>query len=167
MVTSTVASKLQYPEFSADNHYGGLLSAPAIPSASTPYTFFQSPSLMNISGRPITKAWSAFRSSLTAEERARAMLVIVHDELEKRLGQVRVRTTGTHGGHNGIRSCIEHLRGKNFVRVGVGISRPESRMARTVAAYVLGELRGEEREMVLMMSVPKVMRELEELARKQ
>ncbi|MBI5189705.1 MAG: aminoacyl-tRNA hydrolase [Nitrospirae bacterium] len=54
-------------------------------------------------------------------------LVVVFDDLDLELGRVRVRKSGGDGGHNGIKSIIEHLDTGNFVRVRLGIGRPEGR----------------------------------------
>ena len=43
-------------------------------------------------------------------------LIVIHDELDFEPGTVKIKTSGGHGGHNGLRSIIEHL-GKDFHRV--------------------------------------------------
>jgi len=50
-------------------------------------------------------------------------VIVIHDELDLPLGSVRVKIGGGHGGHNGLRSIIEHL-GPDFIRVRIGIGRP-------------------------------------------
>lgn len=67
---------------------------------------------MNISGKPIKSAWQAFLRELGQEEQHRALLVILHDELEKPLGQVKLKKTGSPAGHNGLISIIDHLKTK-------------------------------------------------------
>ena len=64
-------------------------------------------------------------------------LVVVHDDLDLPMGDVRVKVGGGAGGHNGLRSIIQHL-GADFVRVRVGIGRPPGGM--TVTDYVLGRM---------------------------
>lgn len=64
-------------------------------------------------------------------------LVVVHDDLDLPVGDVRVKVGGGAGGHNGLRSLIQHL-GNDFVRVRVGIGRPPPGM--TVTDYVLGRM---------------------------
>lgn len=119
---------------------------------------------MNISGKPVRSAWTRFLSTLTPEERSRALLVVLHDELEKELGKVKVKAKGSHGGHNGIRSCMEHLGGQEFWRIGVGIGRPESRERGEVSEWVLGRVTGREREVLERMSVPRVVSRLRDIA---
>ena len=64
-------------------------------------------------------------------------LVVVHDDLDLPVGDVRVKVGGGAGGHNGLRSLIQHL-GNDFIRVRVGIGRPPPGM--TVTDYVLGRM---------------------------
>ncbi len=52
-------------------------------------------------------------------------LIVVYDDLDLSLGQVRVRLGGSSGGHHGIDSVIRELGDSGFVRVRVGIGRPE------------------------------------------
>ena len=61
-------------------------------------------------------------------------ILVVHDELEKRFGSLTITEGGGARGHNGLRSLIEHM-GSNFVRLRVGIGRPERR--EIVPNYVL------------------------------
>ncbi|KAJ8114067.1 hypothetical protein OPT61_g3968 [Boeremia exigua] len=112
------------------------------------WTFWQSLSLMNVSGVGVKKAYAAWlaelrrRTSPTQEGR----LVIVHDELESALGKVTMRESGASArGHNGLKSCQQQLSGVKWWRVGVGIGRPESRDPNVVSRYVLGKMRPEER----------------------
>ena len=71
-------------------------------------------------------------------------LIVVHDELDLPLGSVRVKIGGGHGGHNGLRSIIEHLGSPDFVRVRIGIGRPAAGM--DAADYVLSPFLAEEKK---------------------
>jgi PTH1 family peptidyl-tRNA hydrolase len=71
-------------------------------------------------------------------------LIVIHDELDLPLGSVRVKIGGGHGGHNGLRSIIEHLGSPDFVRVRIGIGRPAPGMES--ADYVLSPFLTEERK---------------------
>ena len=71
-------------------------------------------------------------------------LIVLHDELDLAAGVVRVKIGGGHGGHNGLRSIIEHLGTADFVRVRIGIGRPVPGM--DTADYVLSPFFAEERE---------------------
>ncbi len=51
-------------------------------------------------------------------------LLVIYDDLDLPVGQVRVRSLGGHGGHNGMRSIIEALGKQTFPRLRIGIGRP-------------------------------------------
>jgi peptidyl-tRNA hydrolase, PTH1 family len=63
-----------------------------------------------------------------------ANILIIYDELDLPFGTVRLREKGGAGGHNGMKSIINHL-GNEFPRVRLGIGRPPGQMP--VPAYVL------------------------------
>lgn len=93
---------------------------------------------MNVSGPPLAAAWRTFLRSLTSnEERRAARLVVLHDDLESPLGKTKTKTGGSANGHNGLKSCVNSLGVKGFVRIGVGIGRPESREKDDVSRFVL------------------------------
>jgi len=71
-------------------------------------------------------------------------LIVIHDELDLPLGSLRVKTGGGHGGHNGLRSIIEHLGSSDFIRVRIGIDRPAAGMA--AVDYVLSPFPAEEKK---------------------
>ena len=64
-------------------------------------------------------------------------LIVVHDDLDLPVGDVRVKVGGGAGGHNGLRSIINNL-GPDFTRVRIGIGRPP--VGVTVTDYVLGRM---------------------------
>lgn len=61
-------------------------------------------------------------------------VLVIYDELDLPLGTIRLREKGGAGGHNGMKSIINHL-GNDFPRLRLGIGRPPGRMP--PAAYVL------------------------------
>lgn len=68
-------------------------------------------------------------------------VLIVYDELDLPFGTLRFRERGGSGGHNGMKSLINHL-GEGFPRLRLGIGRPPGRMP--VMAYVLRDFDKEE-----------------------
>jgi PTH1 family peptidyl-tRNA hydrolase len=124
------------------------LSRTGLSSTGADYTFFQSGTMMNVSGPVIASAYKAFVRTVPVDDRADARLVVLHDELESPLGKIRVRVGGSAKGHNGLKSVMQALGGREFVRIGVGIGRPESRERGDVAEYVLRKMRREEIEVV-------------------
>ncbi|MBI4681764.1 MAG: aminoacyl-tRNA hydrolase [Nitrospirae bacterium] len=51
-------------------------------------------------------------------------ILVVHDDLDLETGVIRIRKTGSSGGHNGIQSIIDRLGSNDFVRLKIGIGRP-------------------------------------------
>lgn len=64
-------------------------------------------------------------------------LIVVHDDLDLPVGDVRVKVGGGAGGHNGLRSITGQL-GNEFVRVRIGVGRPAEHL--TVTDHVLGKM---------------------------
>ena len=89
---------------------------------------------MNEAGRSAGPARGSYRLSL---ER----LVAVHDEIDIPFGDVRARVGGGLAGHNGLKSLRRELGGPEFVRVRVGVGRPDSTDPEIVSAHVLGRFR--------------------------
>ena len=89
---------------------------------------------MNDSGRSIRAALDWF--GFTPEQ-----LLVLVDDMDIPLGRLRLRAQGSAGGHNGLRSTIQHLGTQAFPRLRIGIgapaNNPAERRARTVS-HVLG-----------------------------
>jgi len=92
---------------------------------------------MNDSGQLVLRAVERWRPTEDG-------LLIVHDDLELPVGDVRERQGGGHGGHNGLRDIIARLGTGGFRRLRIGIGRPPD--GSDTADYVLATLRPEERE---------------------
>ena len=76
-----------------------------------------------------------------------ADMLIVHDELDLPTGKLKLKDSGGHGGHNGIRNIIDHLQGNtNFKRLRIGIHHPENHQG--VTDYVLSRGSKKEREII-------------------
>lgn len=52
-------------------------------------------------------------------------LIVIHDDIDMETGKLKIRKTGSSGGHKGIASIIERIGTKEFVRVKIGIGREE------------------------------------------
>lgn len=62
-------------------------------------------------------------------------LLVIYDDLDLPTGKMRLRHTGGHGGHNGMRSIIQSLGTKDFNRIRIGIDR--AKPGKQVVDYVL------------------------------
>ena len=84
-------------------------------------------SFMNRSGEVVGPLSRYFNVSLTN-------LLVIYDEIDLPFGTIRLRASGGSGGHNGMKSIINHL-GTEFPRLRLGVGRPPGRME--PASYVL------------------------------
>jgi len=80
--------------------------------------FVKPQTFMNLSGEAVGKL---FRQHKVKPEN----LIVVHDDLDLPVGRIRVRQGGSSGGHKGIDSIIAHISTAEFIRVKVGIGRPQ------------------------------------------
>ena len=78
---------------------------------SKPHTF------MNLSGLSI-------KSILNSLGMDTSHLIIIHDDMDLSLAEVRIREKGSSGGHRGVQSVIDHLGTDGFFRIRIGIGRP-------------------------------------------
>ncbi len=85
---------------------------------------------MNVSGRSVAAAIRFYKLAPDA-------LVVVHDEIDLEVGDVRAKWGGGLAGHNGLRSLRESLGTADFARVRIGVGRPERGDRRPVADWVL------------------------------
>ena len=99
---------------------------------------------MNESGRSVRSTLDWYRLE------AAAMLVLV-DDMDLPLGRLRLRMAGGAGGHNGLKSIIQHLGSEQFARLRIGIgppgAQPQERRERTIG-HVLGRFSSEEHPVV-------------------
>jgi PTH1 family peptidyl-tRNA hydrolase len=94
---------------------------------------------MNLSGRAVAAIAGFYKIE------PQDVLVIV-DEAALPLGRLRARREGSAGGHNGLKSIIEHLGTTAFPRMRVGVGRGDNR--RDLADHVLGRFEPSERDTV-------------------
>ena len=85
---------------------------------------------MNESGRAVGAAASFFKVAPDA-------VLVVHDESDLELGRLQLRLGGGLAGHNGLRSVAQHLSTQEFLRLRIGVGRPERRDPRPLADWVL------------------------------
>ena len=95
---------------------------------------------MNESGKSVRSAKDWF--NLNSHQ-----LIVLVDDMDLPLGKIRVRTQGSSGGHNGLKSIINHLGTNEFKRLKIGIGSPseiqKERKSKTVS-HVLGRFSEEE-----------------------
>ncbi len=95
---------------------------------------------MNLSGEAVGEAARFYKLDP-------AHVLVVSDDVDLPLGKLRIRTGGSAGGHNGLKSIIQHLGSDQFPRLKVGVGgkpHPDYDMA----DWVLGKLQGEDKKVM-------------------
>ncbi|MEM8779824.1 MAG: aminoacyl-tRNA hydrolase [Cyanobacteria bacterium P01_G01_bin.49] len=94
---------------------------------------------MNRSGQSVRAVLDWYK--LTAED-----VLVIYDDMDLPLGRMRLRVSGSAGGHNGMKSIISHLGNQDFPRLRIGIGK--SNHVDATISHVLGRFSPEEREIV-------------------
>ena len=94
----------------------------------TPVVVAKPQSFMNLSGQVGASLRGFYKVEATD-------VVVVHDDIDLPFGDVRVKSGGGHGGHNGLRDLQTRLGTNDFARVRFGVGRPPE--GRDVAQFVL------------------------------
>ena len=97
---------------------------------------------MNLSGESIREVMNFYK--LTEEE-----VIVIYDDISLPVGKIRIREKGSAGGHNGIKSTIQHMGTDKFPRVKVGVGQP----THNLVSHVLGKFSNDEVE-VLRKVIP-------------
>lgn len=152
------------PPFSSARHAKKATQASVGPS----YTLLQSPTLMNVSGPWVARAWKDTLADSGAPPAAMG-LVLVHDDLEEELGVVKIRKwERSHRGHNGVKSVNASLRradyqGSLWARISVGIGRPADRDQKSVSDFVLRPMSKHQKMVLAEKAGPGIVAALMEL----
>ena len=95
---------------------------------------------MNLSGEAVGEAARFYKLS---PER----VLVISDDVDLPLGRLRLRVSGSAGGHNGLKSIIQHLGSDQFPRLKVGVGgKPHPDY--DLADWVLGKLAGEDKKLM-------------------
>ena len=92
---------------------------------------------MNLSGESVRSLLDFYKLDETKE------LLVIYDDVSLAPGQLRIRTKGSAGGHNGVKNIIAHVGGQAFPRIKVGVGEKPGRM--DLVDYVLGRFSAGER----------------------
>lgn len=104
---------------------------------------------MNLSGKSVQAIASYYKIPHEA-------VLVAHDEIDIPVGDIRLKFSGGHGGHNGLRDITNHLNSKDFYRLRIGVGRPKD--SNDVVNYVLVPPKKAERVLI-----ETAMREAEEI----
>ena len=101
------------------------------------YIFLKPITFMNLSGEAVILAMKYYNVDIDN-------LIIVHDDLDLPVGKIRIRPQGGSGGHNGIKSIIQHLKTQDFKRIRIGIDKGKYE----VVDYVLGKFSKRDQDII-------------------
>lgn len=88
---------------------------------------------MNNSGIAVKRAMFFYRIKLEN-------IIVIYDDMDIKLGKIRIRKKGSGGTHNGMKSIIAHIRSYDFNRIRIGIGKPEKK--ESTVNFVLGRAKG-------------------------
>ena len=92
---------------------------------------------MNLSGQAVWQMMHRFKADL-------ADIIVICDDMDLPLGKIRIRQQGGSGGHKGIASIINSVGNDAFVRIRVGIGRPDN----DEISFVLSNFPTEEKQII-------------------
>lgn len=130
MCVDLLREKLNFPEFKSQKKFGALISEGAHENEkiilAKPQTF------MNLSGESVQKLVNFYNCPLEN-------LVVIYDDVDLPLGEIRVRPDGSAGSHNGMKSVIQSIASTAFPRVRIGIESrgAESPKEQDISSFVL------------------------------
>jgi peptidyl-tRNA hydrolase, PTH1 family len=94
---------------------------------------------MNLSGETVGALKDFYQLPLK-------QLIVAVDDADLPFGEIRLRKSGSSGGHHGLESIEQHLAAREFARLRIGIGRKDS--SREIANYVLGKFDSSESELL-------------------
>jgi len=96
---------------------------------------------MNLSGRAVSKVVSYYKIPLQD-------LLIVYDDLNLELGQIRIRKKGSTGGHKGMESIMQYLHSEEIPRLRIGFGNPSINFNFDCVSYVLSNFNVDEEDKI-------------------
>ena len=96
---------------------------------------------MNLSGEAVKKTVDFYKVNQASD------LIVVHDDIDLPVGSTRIRFKGSSAGHKGLQSIIDSLATESFMRVRLGVGRPENENIK-VEDWVLQKLSREELKVI-------------------
>jgi PTH1 family peptidyl-tRNA hydrolase len=121
VVLDSILQKIPFTKINKNNFYGDVYK-------SGEYLFLKPSTYMNLSGKSV----SALKNFYKIPNQD---IVVIHDDLDLKIGALRFKYAGSSGGHNGLKS-IDSFIGNEYWRIRIGIGRPENKS--DVIGYVLG-----------------------------
>lgn len=94
---------------------------------------------MNLSGQAVRAVTDWYKISPQS-------VLVIYDEMDLPVGRLRIRLSGSAGGHNGMKSIISHLGSQDFPRLRIGIGKSTGK--KQTVSHVLGKFAPEEKTVI-------------------
>lgn len=128
------AKENSFPEFKTSKKFDSLISEKGGLVLQKPQTF------MNNSGKAVKEIVSYYKIDLSD-------LVVIHDDIDLKTGEIKVVRNRGSAGHKGVDSIITHLKTKDFTRIRIGVQPKEGKPENT-DEFVLQKFAEEEKEII-------------------
>ena len=102
--------------------------------------------------KPLTymnRSGQAVRAVIDWYKIAPGSVLVIYDDMDLPVGRLRIRRSGSAGGHNGMKSIISHLGSQDFPRLRIGIGKSD-RQKQTIG-HVLGKFAPDEKKVIQEM----------------
>ena len=99
--------------------------------------------------KPLTymnRSGQSVRAVLDWYKIAPSSILVIYDDMDLPVGRLRIRRSGSAGGHNGMKSIISHLGNQDFPRLRIGIGKSEAK--KQTVGHVLGKFSPEEKKVI-------------------
>ena len=130
MIIDSIAKKYSF------SHFKSKFQAHIITSQlkDNPLILVKPQTFMNLSGQSLSHIKKFYKLQ-------NKQIIVIHDDLDLNIGDIRTKIGGSSGGHNGLKSIDSHI-GTDYVRLRIGIGHPGDK--NLVNNYVLGDFNKEE-----------------------
>ena len=130
MIIDSIARKYSFSPFK--NKFQAHINANQLND--NPLLFVKPQTFMNLSGQSLSHIKKFYKLQ-------NKQIIVIHDDLDLNIGDIRTKIGGSSGGHNGLKSIDSHI-GIDYVRLRIGIGHPGDK--NLVNNYVLGDFNKEE-----------------------
>ena len=137
MLVDKICEKYNFPEFKEKNNY--YFTKTNI--FNTDITLLKPTTYMNNSGEAVLSF--ASYNKVKPEN-----IIVIHDDLDLKIGKIKIKKGGSSGGHNGLKSIDKYI-GPEYWRIRIGIEHPRNVAPQMdVASYVLSRFNKEQKEKI-------------------
>lgn len=139
MVLEKFKKTNRFPEFNISKKFKGSISEKTM-YRDKKIVLLKPQTLMNMSGESVKTLLSFYKIKDTN-------LILAHDDLDIDIGEIKISKNKNHGGHNGVKSVIDKIGSKNFLRIRIGIKSKEMK-GKEIEDFVLERFTEEEKKKI-------------------